>query len=866
MQQTIARLLGSIFLTLVSCALLVPSIATAQTTGVLDEVEERPEGLSSADWSSVRQAYEAGRHAAQAVEGGYRARNPGQQWRTHFDGRGFTTRPDVGAWAWGLELVRYGFAGRQRGVTGPARVKAEGQCVTYDWDGGLEEWYKNDGRGLEHGYTLHERPERGAAAGEPDPLTFTLTLRGGLLPQVQEDGRGVRFLDEGGAVLLTYSGLTVFDADGETLPARFERAAEGLLLAVDERGASYPLTIDPIAQKAYLKASNTGAGDHFGESVAVSGDTVVVGAFGESSAATGVNGDQSDNSELGAGAVYVFVRSAGGWSQQAYLKASNTYRGDHFGDSVAVSGDTVVVGASGEDSSAIGVNGDQKDDSTLSAGAAYVFVRSGESWSQQAYLKASNTEAIDAFGESVAVSGDTLVVGAMGESSDADGVGSDQSDNSADGAGAAYVFTRLGTTWSQQAYLKASSSAVFDRFGYSVAVSADTLVVGAYGEDSNATGVNGDENNDDFMDSGAAYVFVRNDRIWSQEAYLKASNTGREDVFGLSVAVSGDTVVVGAYREKSSATGVNGNQNDNSLPFAGAAYVFVRRVSSPCIEIWCQEAYLKASNTDCLDRFGYSVAISGDTVVVGAECEDSDATGVNGDQGDSIEGLGSGAAYVFVRENETWSQQAYLKASNTGQVDAFGWSVAVSGDLVVVGAEAEDSNATGVNGDQGDNSAETAGAAYVFDLDACAPAPATVFLFNGTAINLDTMLASAVQVGGAWTATLTPQPARAAGPWVILLRSNDAGLVLDAGLALFGVPAGLSELLVGAGFMANFFPAPHLGGGIPASFSVAVPAACSLVGTPWFAQSLVMGDLPPGGGALDPWFSSAAGGIVGTSP
>ena len=865
MQQSIARLTGGFCLWLASAALLVASLGTAQSTRVLDEAGEVPEGLGAADWSGIRQAYEAGRHAAQAVEGGFRACNPGQGWRTHFDGRGFTTRPDTGAWTWGLELVRYGFAGRERGLTGPARVRAEGGRVAYDWDEGLEEWYVNDERGLEHGYTLRERPARDAEAAAAGPLTFTLALRGGLVPRVQEDGRGVRFLGEGGAAVLTYSGLTVFDADGETLPARFERVAEGLLLAVDERAATYPLTIDPIAQKAYLKASNTGAGDHFGDAVSVSGDTVVVGAFGESSAATGVNGDETDNSALGAGAAYVFVRDAGGWSQQAYLKVSNTDLGDQFGGSVAVSGDTVVVGASGEDSSAIGVNGDQSDNSALSAGAAYVFVRSGGSWSQQAYLKASNTGGVDAFGESVAVSGDTVVVGAWNEESNADGVNGDQSDNSTEGAGAAYVFVREDGTWSQQAYLKASSSGLFDRFGKSLSVSGDTLVVGAWGEDSNATGVNGNESNEDAMDSGAAYVFVRNDKIWSQEAYLKASNTGREDVFGWSVSVSGDTVVVGAYREESSATGVNGNQNDNSAIFAGAAYVFVRRGSNPCLEVWCQEAYLKASNTGFLDRFGWSVAVSGDTVVVGAEREYSGATGVDGDQDDNSK-PSSGAAYLFVRKDESWSQQAYLKASNTGEADTFGESVAVSGDLVVVGAYAEDSNATGVNGDEGDNSAETAGAAYVFDLAACAPAPATVFLFNGTAINLDTMVASAVQVGGAWTATLTPQPARAAGPWVILLRTNDAGLVLDAGLALFGVPAGLSELLVGAGFIANFFPAPHLGGGVPSSFSVAVPATCALVGMPWFAQSLVLGDLAAGGGALDPWFSSAAGGIVGTSP
>jgi hypothetical protein len=264
-------------------------------------------------------------------------------------------------------------------------------------------------------------------------------------------------------------------------------------------------------QQAYLKASNTFAGDQFGLSVAVSGDTVVVGALFEGSGATGVNGDQNDNSAFRAGAAYVFVRDVGGnWSQQAYLKASNTDANDFFGASVAVSGDTVVVGAHGERSNATGVNGDQNDNSATESGAAYVFGRDGGgNWSQQAYLKASNTDAGDAFGISVAVSGDTVVAGARGEDSNATGVNGDQGNNSAGDSGAAYVFARdAGGNWSQQAYLKASNTGFFDEFGLSVAVSGDTVVVGAYQEDSNATGVNGDQNNNLAVSSGAAYVFV----------------------------------------------------------------------------------------------------------------------------------------------------------------------------------------------------------------------------------------------------------------------------------------------------------------------------------------------------------------------
>jgi FG-GAP repeat len=198
----------------------------------------------------------------------------------------------------------------------------------------------------------------------------------------------------------------------------------------------------PPVQQAYLKASNTGVGDFFGISVAVSASTVVVGAPYEDSNATGVDGDQADNSAPNAGAAYVFIRSGTTWSQQAYLKASNTERNDWFGWSVAVSASTVVVGATREDSNATGVDGDQADNSATDAGAAYVFVRggSGTTWSQQAYLKASNTEAMDYFGRSVAVSASTVVVGAPGEDSNATGVNGDQADNSAESAGAAYVF------------------------------------------------------------------------------------------------------------------------------------------------------------------------------------------------------------------------------------------------------------------------------------------------------------------------------------------------------------------------------------------------------------------------------------------
>ena len=404
----------------------------------------------------------------------------------------------------------------------------------------------------------------------------------------------------------------------------------------------------------------------------------------------------------------VLLFRGGPEAQEAYLKASNTDADDLFGCAVAVDGDTVVVGASWEDSIETGTAGTGADNSATDSGAAYVFVRSGDAWSQQAYLKASNTDAYDQFGHSVAVAGDTIVVGARHEESNATGVNGNEADDSASWSGAAYVFVRSGGVWSQEAYLKASNTDAGDYFGCAVAVDGDTVVVGARYESSSATGVNGNEADNSAMESGAVYVFVRSGDAWSQQAYLKASNTDAYDQFGHSVAVAGDTIVVGARHEESNATGVNGNEADDSASWSGAAYVFVRSGG-----VWSQEAYLKASNTDAGDYFGRAVAVAGDTIVVGANCEDSSETGTTGTGGNNS-APDSGAAYVFVRSGGVWSQEGYLKASNTDADDLFGGVIAVAGDTIVVGAPREDSSETGTVGTGGNNSATDSGAVYVF--------------------------------------------------------------------------------------------------------------------------------------------------------
>jgi HJR/Mrr/RecB family endonuclease len=471
----------------------------------------------------------------------------------------------------------------------------------------------------------------------------------------------------------------------------------------------------------YVKASNTEADDRFGREVALSADgsTLAVATIREASDATGVNGDQTSNAAANAGAVYVFSRTAGIWTQQAYLKASNTRAGHFFGASLALSADggTLAVGAMSEDSSAVGINGDQTPGAVPNAGAVYVFTRIGGDWLQQAYVKASNTDRYDGFGGHLAISadGNTLAVGATGEGSDAAGINGDELDNNAAYAGAVYVFLRAGGTWTQQAYVKASNSQGSDIFGASVALSADgnTLAVGANLEHSGALGVGGDQWDETASFAGAVYVFTRSGVTWSQQAYVKASNTQADALFGKSLALSadGNTLAVGAIGESSSATGIDGDQGNRTAIQAGAVYVFTRAGGA-----WSQQAYVKASNTARNNGFGETVALSGDgnTMVVGAIHEAGDAKGINGSAGNTAPS--SGAAYVFARAGTTWTQSAYLKASNTQANDQFGSSLALSADgtTLVAGAPQEGSKAVGIQGNQSNEGAPNAGAVYVY--------------------------------------------------------------------------------------------------------------------------------------------------------
>ncbi len=399
--------------------------------------------------------------------------------------------------------------------------------------------------------------------------------------------------------LAASSGLMTIGASGAAIPR--EQAS----IPVRTEGDSYKLT-----------ASDGAAGENFGSSVAISGDTAIVGANWDDD-----NGD-------GSGSAYVFVRNGTGWSQQAKLTASDGAPDDWFGYSVAVSGDRVVVSAHGD------------DDRGYDSGSAYVFVRDGTSWSQQAKLTTSDGAALDAFG-CAAISGGTIIVGAHND------------DDKGDASGSAYIFVRDGTGWSQQAKLTASDGASGDHFGWAVAVSGDTAVVGALDDDDSGTS------------SGSAYVFVRSGTTWTQQAKLAAGDGTAYDEFGRSAAISIDTTVVGAHGDD--------DRGDGS----GSAYVFVRNGTS-----WSQQAKLTGGDGATGDAFGWAVAASGDKVIIGAPYDN--------DQGDD-----SGSAYVFTRLGAVWSQHTKLTAGDGAAYDAFGYSAAISGGEAVVGAPYDDDNGAG---------------------------------------------------------------------------------------------------------------------------------------------------------------------------
>ena len=430
------------------------------------------------------------------------------------------------------------------------------------------------------------------------------------------------------------------------------------------------------------------------------------------------------------------------------LNTESSYSG--FGGAVALNTDGTVmaVGASGIDD----------------GGAVYIFRSESGTWSQSEEVKPLVIESGDNFGTSLSLSsdGNTLVVGAQGEDSDADTVNGDSSNNDAYYAGAAYVFEYEDGAWSQTAYLKAPNSDYSDDFGESVAISGDglTVVVGAADEDSNATGIDGDGDNNDAIWSGAAYVFSNENSIWSFSAYLKADDATEKDYFGTTVAINSDgsLIAVGAPSALSSGVtyifsydGSQWNQDDSlqgtsDTIGSGASFGEAVSLSSDGITLtvgapseddayggvyifindgtdWNQTAFLRGDSTEGSDingsgdAFGSSVALNADgtVLIVGSSLERSASTGINGDTTDNTASW-AGAAFTFRYDETSWNQTAYLKALDSDIDDFFGDNIAVSGDgsTFIVGVNYDDSSATGINGDASTDVESSSGAVYMY--------------------------------------------------------------------------------------------------------------------------------------------------------
>ncbi|MEN6611268.1 MAG: IPT/TIG domain-containing protein [Methanoregulaceae archaeon] len=449
----------------------------------------------------------------------------------------------------GLQLAGIGRDGERTDIP-VVLVHAEGNRLELD-RGSITEWYVNHGSGIEQGMTVDSRPDGNGT------LLVNYSLTGNLRPVLAS--QTLVFFGATGPVL-NYGGLAAYDAVGRELPATLSLSSDTLTWQIDDRDAVYPIVIDPwiATQKQILNASDAAGtgGAWFGNSVAISGNTAVIGA----NAAT-------FSSKSYAGQVYIFTDSGGIWSQTAILNASDMDEDASFGQSVAISddGNTAVIGAN------MATSG-----SKPYAGQAYVFTSSGGTWSEAAILKASDANSFDSFGYSVAISddGNTAIIGAYGFNSS---------------AGQAYIFTNSGGTWSQTAILNATDAAASASFGQSVAISDDgnTAVIGAYGFNSSA---------------GQAYIFTGSGGTWSQTAILNATDATGNAWFGNAVTIFGDTALVGAPQVK-----VNGKD------WAGKTYVF-KKIGG----IWSQAVIVTPSVAEENAQFGQSVAISGDTVLIGA--------------------------------------------------------------------------------------------------------------------------------------------------------------------------------------------------------------------------------------------------------
>ena len=398
-----------------------------------------------------------------------------------------------------------------------------------------------------------------------------------------------------------------------------EGSASGTTLAQTGNITINDTSIDPSwVQQAKLTSSNNSGSDRFGERVAIDGDTAVVGAYFY---------DRSGGINSPKGAAYVFTRSGSTWTQRAMIQSNDIAVGDYFGITVAISGNTIIVGAQYEDGSS---------SSVTNYGSVYVFTGSGSSWTQQAKLVDPNPSTNDWFGShSIAISGNTIVLGSI------------LSDDTATNSGTAHIYTRSGSAWTYKTQLESSDVAAYDRFGAGIAIDGDTVLIGAYGEGGSGTS------------RGAVYVFTSNNNwsSWSQQAKLTASDAQDYDYFGYGLDLDGDTAVIGAFGE-----------DDSPGTGSGSAYVFTRSGTT-----WSQQQKLTPSDSAEYFDIGLSVAIEGDIIALGARGADSD----------------TGAVYIFKLDGGTWTEEEKLVSDEGAESDELGERISFSSNYLIASTKDE---------------------------------------------------------------------------------------------------------------------------------------------------------------------------------
>ncbi|WP_437589481.1 FG-GAP repeat protein [Sorangium sp. So ce1000] len=519
-----------------------------------------------------------------------------------------------------MKLARYGCEGELVPLDVVAEPRGANNRVELEYRApsagvNVTEWYLNGPLGLEQGFSLDSPPPcRSEGEGR---VELEIALGGDLSPQLSEDGQSMELFDASGAAVLRYADLVVQDARGNVLPAEIRLSEAHASIVVDDTGAIYPLEIDPLiaTEQQVLYASNASSDDYFGWSVAVSGSTAVVGA-------------------MGAEAAYVFVRDGASWSQAAVLKPSDGLPGDFFGVSVAIDGDTIVVGNSASARS-------------IGRRAAYVFERSGGVWRERQKLVAQDSPGGDSrFGYAVAASGNTIMVGAPNDY----------------GPGGAYIFVRSGAAWVQQAEL-APSHDTRDQ-GYAVALDGDTAVMGSDCDDGSSA------------HSCQVYVFTRAGDAWSEQAVLYPPVGPTPHYrFGGSLSLSSETVAVGTivYNEYG--------------PDRLATVVFARGEGA-----WTRQAMLYSDDVDAPGWNGWfrnaSVAVSGDRLILGGSDD------------------GGRGPRIFARIGGVWTPQSMAESSTWSRWDV---RVALSGDTLIAGTWTDSARGT------------SAGAAHVIQLKEAPP-------------------------------------------------------------------------------------------------------------------------------------------------